>query len=54
MVKGNKYGDDCVLHDKLKKPPRPPHGNTHDECKQEYIDDRYGQFDAKSKHAVES
>jgi len=52
MVKGNKYGDDCVLHDKLKKPPRPPHDNIHNECKQEYIDDRYGQSNVKSKHAV--
>ena len=52
MAKG-KNGFDCVLHDKLKKPPRPPLGNTHDQCKEEYVDEQYGQFAAK-KQSVQS
>jgi hypothetical protein len=53
MAKGKTNGFDCILHDKLKKPPRPPPGNTHDQCKEEYVDEQYGQFDAK-KQMVQS
>ena len=49
MAKGKRLdGFDCIIHEKVKKLPRPPPGNTHDQCKKEYVDEQYDQF-GKSK-----